>query len=52
MFVMSMVKTKIELCVMVCEMVCEDVNLKCEIMLFNHDKSQHRHKICDVSRNS
>ena len=25
-------------------MVCEDVNLKCEIMLFNHDKSQHRRR--------
>jgi len=36
----------------VCDDVCEYVNLKCEIMLLNHNKSQRSHKICDVSRNS
>jgi len=32
--------------------VCEFVNLKCEIMLVNHDKSRFTNKICDVNRNS
>ncbi len=29
-----------------------NVNLKCENMLFYHDKSQIHHLVCDVSRNS
>ena len=36
----------------VCDNMCEIVNLKCEIILFNHDISRCRHKSCDVSRNS
>ena len=33
-------------------MQCIFVNLKCEIILFNHDKSQHMNNFCDVNRNS
>jgi len=33
-------------------MLCEYVNLKCELMLVNHDKSQLTRKYCDVDRNS
>jgi hypothetical protein len=32
----------IELIWFYCDKVCELVNLKCEIILFNHDKSRHR----------
>ncbi len=35
-----------------CDKVCEFVNLKCELMLVNHNKSQLKRKYCDVSRNS
>ena len=32
--------------------MCVSVNLKCEIILFNHDKSQYMINFCDVNRNS
>ena len=35
-----------------CDDVSEFVNLKCELMLVYHDKSQLKRKDCDVSRNS
>jgi hypothetical protein len=34
--------------VFLCDMKCIIVNLKCEIILLNHDKSQHMVNFCDV----
>ena len=34
-----------------CDYSCEFVNLKCKLMLVNHDKSHCRRKCCDVNRN-
>ncbi len=36
----------------ICDYKCDFVNLKCQIILFNHNKSQYSHKNSDVNRNS